>query len=82
MARAQMQSDWRDEPATEGQLLKLLVMLKNNGLFGENSRYEDLWKYEHEAADWVNENVILERDITSIRDLTKGDMDKVFREIE
>lgn len=72
---------WQDEPATEAQITKLYMMLRDACVM-EVQWPDKLEDGEFEAVEWVNDNVILPREITHLNELTKGQIQKCFKELE
>lgn len=72
-------TDWRCDPSTDAQHLKLLLMLRDRGVIEPEPR-ADIFDYQDAAVDWVN--LEFQFNISALADLTKGEIQRCFEELE
>lgn len=74
-------TDWRADPSTRNQHLKLLLMLKDIGVVNPGRR-DDIFDYEREAVDWVNSNPEFDFTITALEELSKSEIQQCFEVLD
>ena len=67
--------------STPAQHFKLLVMLSKAGELGKVGHQDNLWDYEVQAINWVNET-FNDFQIEHLSSLTKSEIQRCFEELE
>lgn len=70
---------WQNQPASEAQIQKLLVMAKNQGVMGVIGWADDLRDHAGAVIDWINAE--FDFTIHDLEDLTKGQIQRIFDEL-